>query len=413
MKWVEPAGLVKFDFLGLKTLTVLDRAAKLCAGAASISIVDRLPLDDAPTYEMLARGETVGMFQVESQGMRRALLDMRPDRFEDIIALVALYRPGPMANIPTYCARKHRQEEPPTTSIPSLEPILRETFGVIVYQEQVMQVGADARRLFARRRRSSAARHGQEDPLGDGRAARRVSSPARSKRGIASGAGRRDLRIARQVRRLRLQQEPRGGLRAGRLPDRLHEGELSGRVPGRVDDAGHAATPTSCRIPHRGHRLGIKVEPPSVNRSAASSTCRRRYASTMRWPRSRASARRRWRSSSRCAATNPFPRSGDFASRVNPRAINKRVSGKPRRRGCVRRARTESRARLRVGAIASSATANRAHESAVVGQNELFGGVAARGAGLMLPALEAWLPAERLQREYDADWFLPVGASAR
>ena len=71
-----------------------------------------LPLDDAKTYEMLARGETVGVFQVESAGMRRALLDMRPDRFEDIIALVALYRPGPMANIPTYCARKHGVEQP-------------------------------------------------------------------------------------------------------------------------------------------------------------------------------------------------------------------------------------------------------------------------------------------------------------
>ena len=88
---------------------------------------------------MLARGETVGVFQVERQGMRRALLDMRPDRFEDIIALVALYRPGPMANIPTYCARKHGKEQPDYIH-PKLEPILRETFGVIIYQEQVMQI---------------------------------------------------------------------------------------------------------------------------------------------------------------------------------------------------------------------------------------------------------------------------------
>src|SRR5205823_6221528 len=97
----------------------------------------RIPLDDAKTYEMLARGETVGVFQVESQGMRRALVDMRPDRFTDIIALVALYRPGPMANIPTYCARKQGLEQPDYIH-PKLEPILRETYGVIVYQEQVM-----------------------------------------------------------------------------------------------------------------------------------------------------------------------------------------------------------------------------------------------------------------------------------
>ena len=87
---------------------------------------------------MMARGETVGVFQVESAGMRRALIDMRPDRFEDIIALVALYRPGPMANIPTYCARKHGTDSRNIIH-PKLEQILRETYGVIVYQEQVMQ----------------------------------------------------------------------------------------------------------------------------------------------------------------------------------------------------------------------------------------------------------------------------------
>src|SRR5690606_10447242 len=97
-----------------------------------------IPLDDRKTYELLAHAEAVGVFQLESAGMRRALLDMRPDRFEDIIALVALYRPGPMANIPTYCARKHDLEKPDYIH-PKLETILRETFGVIVYQEQVMQ----------------------------------------------------------------------------------------------------------------------------------------------------------------------------------------------------------------------------------------------------------------------------------
>src|SRR3954452_19327386 len=112
MKWVEPACLVKFDFLGLKTLTVLDVAVKLLKKRGVELDLPTLPLDDVASYQMLARGDVVGVFQVESQGMRRALVDMRPDRFEDIIALVALYRPGPMANIPTYCARKHGDEEP-------------------------------------------------------------------------------------------------------------------------------------------------------------------------------------------------------------------------------------------------------------------------------------------------------------
>src|SRR5271165_6446396 len=112
MKWVEPAGLVKFDFLGLKTLTVLAAATALVRVRVPDFDLGKIPLDDAASYQMLARGDVVGVFQVESQGMRRALVDMRPDRFEDIIALVALYRPGPMANIPTYCARKHGDEEP-------------------------------------------------------------------------------------------------------------------------------------------------------------------------------------------------------------------------------------------------------------------------------------------------------------
>ena len=111
MKWVEPAGLVKFDFLGLKTLTTLRIAQSLIARRGVEIDLGAIPLDDKKTFEMLGRGETVGVFQVESAGMRKALVEMRADRFEDIIALVALYRPGPMANIPTYCARKLGQED--------------------------------------------------------------------------------------------------------------------------------------------------------------------------------------------------------------------------------------------------------------------------------------------------------------
>src|SRR6202021_3901989 len=99
--------LVKFDCLGLKTLTVLDVAVKLLKQRNIDIDLPTLPLDDAQSYQMLARGDVVGVFQVESQGMRRALVDMRPDRFEDIIALGALSRPGPMAKLPTYSAPQH------------------------------------------------------------------------------------------------------------------------------------------------------------------------------------------------------------------------------------------------------------------------------------------------------------------
>ena len=170
MKWVEPAGLVKFDFLGLKTLTVLDTALRLLRRRKIDIDLLRIPLDDAKTYEMLARGETVGVFQVESQGMRRALLDMRPDRFEDLIVLVALYRPGPMANIPTYCAASLAARRP-IICIPSCSRSSAD-----LRHHHLPGAGAADRarsgRLLSRQGRHAAPRHGQERQEGDGIAAR-------------------------------------------------------------------------------------------------------------------------------------------------------------------------------------------------------------------------------------------------
>ncbi|MET0869756.1 MAG: DNA polymerase III subunit alpha, partial [Methyloceanibacter sp.] len=139
MKWAEAAGLVKFDFLGLKTLTVIETARKLIAGRGIEVDPVLLPLNDAATYTLLQKGDTVGVFQLEGQGMRDALRKLKPDRFEDIIAIVALYRPGPMDNIDSYVNRKHGREVIETLHA-TIEPILRETYGVIIYQEQVMQI---------------------------------------------------------------------------------------------------------------------------------------------------------------------------------------------------------------------------------------------------------------------------------
>ncbi|HCI13489.1 MAG TPA: DNA polymerase III subunit alpha, partial [Gallionellaceae bacterium] len=138
---VEAVGLVKFDFLGLRTLTILDWAvrhvARLAGGVAPFSL-ETLPLDDRPTYDLLTKANTTAVFQLESRGMKDMLKQARPDCFEDIIALVALYRPGPMDLIPDFCRRKHGEKfEYPH---PAVEPILRETYGIMVYQEQVMQM---------------------------------------------------------------------------------------------------------------------------------------------------------------------------------------------------------------------------------------------------------------------------------
>ncbi|WP_196258278.1 DNA polymerase III subunit alpha [Pelagibacterium limicola] len=139
LKWVEPAGLVKFDFLGLKTLTTIRYAVEMVKSKGIDLDIDAIPLDDAPTYRLYADGDTYGIFQFESPGMRRALVDLKPDRIEDLIAMNALYRPGPMDNIPSFINRKHGREK---VEYPheSLSAVLDETYGIIVYQEQVMQI---------------------------------------------------------------------------------------------------------------------------------------------------------------------------------------------------------------------------------------------------------------------------------
>ncbi|WP_176592838.1 DNA polymerase III subunit alpha [Sphingobium sp. EM0848] len=138
MKYVEGAGLVKFDFLGLKTLSVLQKAVQLLAGRAVEIDLNSLSWDDPAVYELLQRGDTVGVFQLESEGMRKTLAAVRPTNFGDIIALVSLYRPGPMDNIPMFGRRKNGQEDIEYPHI-LLKPILEETYGIFVYQEQVMQ----------------------------------------------------------------------------------------------------------------------------------------------------------------------------------------------------------------------------------------------------------------------------------
>ncbi len=138
MKHVEDSGLVKFDFLGLKTLSVLRKAVDLLARRGITVDLDGLAWDDEGVYDLLKRGDTVGVFQLESEGMRRTLTAVKPTRFEDIIALVSLYRPGPMDNIPSFGKRKAGEEEIIYPHA-KLEEILSETYGIFVYQEQVMQ----------------------------------------------------------------------------------------------------------------------------------------------------------------------------------------------------------------------------------------------------------------------------------
>lgn len=143
MKYIESTGLIKFDFLGLKTLTTIKKAVDLVKANHGIELdMSSIPLDDKDTYALLQRGDTAGVFQFESAGMKDVHKQIKPDRFEDLIAIVSLYRPGPMDNIPSYIKRKHGEEEI-TYLHPKLEPILKGTYGIMIYQEQVMKIAQE------------------------------------------------------------------------------------------------------------------------------------------------------------------------------------------------------------------------------------------------------------------------------
>ena len=142
MTWVEKIGLVKFDFLGLKTLTVIDQAVRLLEKSRNIVLdISSIPLDDEKTFDLLSRGDTLAVFQLESAGMRDILTKFKPSVFEDLIAILALYRPGPLESgmVDDFIDRKHGKI-PIEYPLPELESVLKETHGVIVYQEQVMNI---------------------------------------------------------------------------------------------------------------------------------------------------------------------------------------------------------------------------------------------------------------------------------
>jgi DNA polymerase-3 subunit alpha len=404
MKWVEQAGLVKFDFLGLKTLTVLQTAVRLLKQRGIDLDLSSIPLDDKKTYDLLSRAEGVGIFQLESAGMRRALLDMRPDRFEDIIALVALYRPGPMANIPTYCARKQGIEKPEYIHA-KLEPILRETHGVIVYQEQVMQ----AAQILA------GYSLGQADLLrrAMGKKIRKEMQEQRAH--FVKGATERgiDRSHADAIFDLLERFAEYGFNKSHAAAYALvayQTAYLKANYPvefmaaSMTLDMGNTDKLAEFRA--EAERLGIKVEPPSINRSnvdfevEGNTIC---YALAAL----KGVGRQAVENIVVARGAAPFSDLSDFARRINPRAVNKRVLESLAAAGAFD-ALEPNRARAHAAVDAILATAQRAHEVISIGQNELFGGPSNREP-LLVPAAEPWLAAERLRREYDAIGFFLSG----
>jgi DNA polymerase-3 subunit alpha len=411
MKWVEQAGLVKFDFLGLKTLTVLETAVKLIAARGIDVDLSRIPLDDTRTFEMLARGETVGIFQVESQGMRRALVDMRPDRFEDLIVLVALYRPGPMANIPTYCARKLGQERTEYLH-PQLQPILEPTFGIITYQEQVMKIAQDLAGYSL----------GEADLLrrAMGKKIRKEMELQRERfltGAVARGIAKAD---AEAIFEACAKFADYGFNKSHSAPYALltyQTAYLKANYPVEFIAASMTLDMTNtdklAEFRAEARRMGITVEPPSINRSGvdfdvAGNTIRYALAAVKGVGRAAIESIVAVRDR---PSTGSFKESfkdlGDFARRLNARAINKRVLESLAAAGAFD-ALERDRARVTAAIDAILATAQRTQAAAASGQAELFGGSVAPEP-LKIPEVPGWLPAERLQREYDAVGFFLTG----
>ena len=353
---------------------------------------------------MLARAEAVGIFQLESQGMRRALLDMRPDRFEDIIALVALYRPGPMANIPTYCARKHRMEEPDYIH-PKLEPILRETFGVIVYQEQVMQ----AAQILA------GYSLGEADLLRRAMGKKIRSEMQKQRSRFVSGCVERDIDRGQAETIFELLERfadygfnkshaAAYALVAYQTAYMKTNYPVEFLAASMTLDMGNTDKLSEFRA--EAVRLGVKVEPPSINRSGVAFEVE---GHTIHYALAALKGVGRQAVEAIVAArgARPFTGLADFAGRVDPHAVNKRVLESLAAAGAFD-ALEGNRARVFAAVDTMLATAQRAHEDVAVGQSELFGGGPAH-MPLALGDIEPWLPAERLQKEFDAIGFFLTG----
>jgi DNA polymerase-3 subunit alpha len=403
MKYVEQAGLVKFDFLGLKTLTVLQKAVEFVRRRGVEIDLGTLPLDDRPTYEMLSRGEVVGVFQVESAGMRKALIGMKPDQIEDIIALVALYRPGPMENIPTYNARKHKEEE--IASIhPKIDHLVAETQGVIVYQEQVMQIAQELAGYTL----------GQADLLRRAMG-KKIRAEMETQRGIfVSGATERGV----------------GRQQADFIFDLLAKFADYGFNKSHAAAYAIVSYQTAFMKAHYpveflaasmtydlnnteklsdfrqdAMRLGIEVVAPSVMtgyRQFEVGENRIYYAlGAIKGVGEAAAdhivAKR---------AESPFASLEDFAARIDPKIVGKRVFESLIQAGALDCFGIE-RERMMAGVDAITAAAAFAQSRAASDQIDIFGaGTGGREPErIRLPAAEPWLPAERLHREFQAVGF--------
>ena len=413
----EKAGLVKFDFLGLKTLTVIAKTEELLKARGIVLDTQRIDFDDKPTFEMLSRGECVGVFQLESQGMRDLIKKLRPDHINDLVALVALYRPGPMDSIPKYIACKHGREKPDYLH-PSLEPILSETFGVMTYQEDVMRI---AREL-------AGYTMGEADLLRRAMGKKIPSEMAQHREKFISGGKERGIlaNISEQIFEQAAKFAGYGfnkGHAAAYAQVAYQTAYLKANYPveflaaSMTLDTGNTDRLNIFR--QEAARLGIEVRAPDINRSQAFFACdagetgsvERAGGGVIYYALAAVKNVGRQAMDHVVAARDadgPFRSIADFAQRIDPRLINKRAFESLVKAGAFD-ALHKNRRQLVQSADIVLGDAARIMRDRDVGQSSLFGASETARETLPLAACDDWPPHERLAEEFSAIGFYLSG----
>ena len=403
MKYVEQAGLVKFDFLGLTTLTILQKAVEFLKELGVTVDLERIPLDDAPTYAMLSRGDAGGVFQFESQGMRDVLRQMRPDRLEDLIAAVALYRPGPMANIPAYCQRKHGEAwEAPH---PEIKGVLEETYGIMVYQEQVMEIaqtmggytlgGADLlRRAMGKKIRA------EMDSQ------RQIFTSGATARGIAEAKAVEVFELMAKFADYGFNKSHAAAYALVSYQTAWMKANHPVAFLAACMSLAITNTDKLAALRQEAERMGIKVLPPSINYSRADFTVERLEGGTLAIRYALAAVKKVGLSAMQALVVSrgskPFADISDFAARIDPKQLSKMQVENLVRAGAFDTL-DRNRARLFAAAETILRSAQAQAEEAGSGQIGLFGG--SEPEKLRLPDVPDWPELERLGYEAEAIGF--------
>lgn len=407
MKLVEKAGLVKFDFLGLKTLTVLEKGVKLLAQRGIEMDFAALALDDTGTYDMLKRAETVGVFQLESSGMRDLIRKAEPGNIEDIIALVALYRPGPMENIPKYVASK-KGEEAPEFLHEKLTHVVEDTYGIIIYQEQVLQIAqvlagyslgeADLlRRAMGKKIQSEM----------DAQKARFVSGSVEN--GVDQGEAEKIFELVNKFAGYGFNKAHSAayGVIAYQTAWLKANHPVEFLAASMSLDSGN--TDKLLVFKREADRMKVVINPPSINKSGVDFTVADGAIQYSLAALKNVGEQAVEHIISVREEGGPFKSLGDFARRIDPRMMNKRALESISKSGGFDEF-NPNRAQVVKGVEAILAMANRTSTEAEIGQNDFFGGGGDHGAEeLPLHAVEPWLPMDQLAEEFEAVGFYLSG----